>query len=422
MGLEAATYVGDLNTSNPVSGDNTSQGDDHLRLLKAVLQTTFPNADKAFRLPDAVAKTANYTVLSTDLNKIITVDATAGAATMTLPTLAAADDGWNCRFIKIDASTNGMVLAGTINGVSGLTLAVQYQFVEVHWSGTAWYATTGVVDIAALVALTAPAVGDLLAIYDLDVTTIKKITLANLFKIITSFTAETAPAIADELVLYDADAATVDKITLEILFEVINGFTEETSPDFTSDFIPFYDASATAVRKIAPKDIVNSVYWLKDEQTSGTVGATLTDVTQNTVRLNTEHVDNVGGTVSSNVIVLPAGVWEIEAEVPAHYDQGGSVSSNLGLAAQLRLRNTTGGTTLVTGKTYYNRDGNSQNVEASGHVVMPRLHGQFTVAAAQNLEVQIYVDASGSIGTITQGKAFSLGTEVYADVKFTLVG
>lgn len=42
MGLEAATYIADLNVTNPSAGDPRSQGDDHIRLLKAVLKATFP--------------------------------------------------------------------------------------------------------------------------------------------------------------------------------------------------------------------------------------------------------------------------------------------------------------------------------------------------------------------------------------------
>lgn len=41
MGLETGTYVNDLNTANPTSTDPKSQGDDHLRLIKAVLKNTF---------------------------------------------------------------------------------------------------------------------------------------------------------------------------------------------------------------------------------------------------------------------------------------------------------------------------------------------------------------------------------------------
>jgi hypothetical protein len=45
MGLETATYIADLNSSNPTPEDLRRQGDDHLRLIKSVLQNTFPNAD-----------------------------------------------------------------------------------------------------------------------------------------------------------------------------------------------------------------------------------------------------------------------------------------------------------------------------------------------------------------------------------------
>lgn len=43
MALESATYIDDLNTANPAPTDLLAQGDDHIRLIKAVLQATFPN-------------------------------------------------------------------------------------------------------------------------------------------------------------------------------------------------------------------------------------------------------------------------------------------------------------------------------------------------------------------------------------------
>ena len=43
MGLESATYIDGLNTSNPVgASDFVSQGDDHLRLIKTAIKATFP--------------------------------------------------------------------------------------------------------------------------------------------------------------------------------------------------------------------------------------------------------------------------------------------------------------------------------------------------------------------------------------------
>ncbi len=47
MALETGTYISDLVSTNPVSGDPKSQGDDHLRLLKSTIKTTFPNVTGA---------------------------------------------------------------------------------------------------------------------------------------------------------------------------------------------------------------------------------------------------------------------------------------------------------------------------------------------------------------------------------------
>lgn len=43
MGLEVATYISDLVATNPLSSDLASTGDDHIRLLKSTVKTTFPN-------------------------------------------------------------------------------------------------------------------------------------------------------------------------------------------------------------------------------------------------------------------------------------------------------------------------------------------------------------------------------------------
>lgn len=43
MALESASFISQLNASNPLSTDTVSQADDHLRLIKNVLKNTFPN-------------------------------------------------------------------------------------------------------------------------------------------------------------------------------------------------------------------------------------------------------------------------------------------------------------------------------------------------------------------------------------------
>lgn len=43
MALEAATYIHQLDASNPPGTDQIRQADDHLRLIKAAIKATFPN-------------------------------------------------------------------------------------------------------------------------------------------------------------------------------------------------------------------------------------------------------------------------------------------------------------------------------------------------------------------------------------------
>ena len=43
MGIETASYISQLVDTNPLVGDAVGEGDNHLRLIKTVLQTPFPN-------------------------------------------------------------------------------------------------------------------------------------------------------------------------------------------------------------------------------------------------------------------------------------------------------------------------------------------------------------------------------------------
>lgn len=138
MGLETATHILDLVETNPVTGDRKTQGDDHLRMIKDVLKRDFPGADRPFRFPKGLAKTAAYGVLSTDQNKIITGDATAAAFDFTLPVLGASDDGWAVRLVKIDATANAVGIVGTMNGVADFDITKQWESVLVIWTGTEW--------------------------------------------------------------------------------------------------------------------------------------------------------------------------------------------------------------------------------------------------------------------------------------------
>lgn len=51
-GLETGTYISDLVATNPLSSDLASTADDHIRLLKSTIKTTFPNINDAITVTD----------------------------------------------------------------------------------------------------------------------------------------------------------------------------------------------------------------------------------------------------------------------------------------------------------------------------------------------------------------------------------
>ena len=144
MGLEVATYVNDLTTTNPLATDQRKQGDDHLRLIKSVLKTTFPNADRAMYHPEYLAKTGNYTVQSTDDEAILGCSTSGGAFTITLPTtLTASQDGFCVRIVKLDTNANALTVApsaGTVMGQASFKLYNAGAVLKAIWNGSTWLA------------------------------------------------------------------------------------------------------------------------------------------------------------------------------------------------------------------------------------------------------------------------------------------
>lgn len=412
MSLEAATKISELVPTNPDGADARSQGDNHIRMVKAALQYNFPNADKPFYFPNALAKTANYTILAADQGNFISGNATGGAFNLTLPTLAAADDGWNVALMKSDATANAITIVGTVNGVVNPTIATQYSAVMLWWSGSAWFSATlpsyplllTLISIVGGTSLAAPAIDDSLPIYDLSATTNKKIALSDLWKVIALLTAETAPAVDDGLALYDTSAGTTDFITLANLLKVLNGLTEDTTPDFTNDFLLSYDASASAVKKVKPRNVgpVGSrLLHIRDEKTSGTSPANITSGAYRTRELTTVKTNEISGaSLASNQITLPAGTYWGEFRA-----SGSGLRSN-----KVKLRDVTNSADLVVGESNFDgtfgTDGYTDRTWAMGE-------GRFTLAGTVLVELQHQCGTTGPGGTVT-----SFGdVEVYANVK-----
>jgi microcystin-dependent protein len=118
VGLETANYVADLVTTNPLTGDLKNQGDDHIRMIKSVLQNTFPGLGGRFQR--VATKSSAYTVVLTDFS--VMLDCTAA---LTLSFTAATTLG-NGFCIAVYAAGGAVTLdpAGTeqINGALTYTL------------------------------------------------------------------------------------------------------------------------------------------------------------------------------------------------------------------------------------------------------------------------------------------------------------
>jgi hypothetical protein len=204
MPLETGTYISDLNASNPAAGDEVSKADDHLRWIKSAILATFPSITGVV---NATQTLLNYLASSTALSVLGRSANSAGA-------------------VAPIAGTDGQVLR-----VSGTTL------------GFGTIVAGGIANDAVTTA----------KILDGNVTTAKildgNVTMAKLGPL-SDLTAETAVATDDEAVVYDTSAAASRRMSWANIWKIINAFTADATPDQTADYVATYDASASAAKKV----------------------------------------------------------------------------------------------------------------------------------------------------------------------------
>lgn len=118
-----------------------------------------------------------------------------------------------------------------------------------------------------------------------------------------------------------------------------------------------------------------------------------------TVTEDTDTGNNV--TVTSSVIVLSAGTYECRISAPAYRSAGHAI----------RLRNTTGSVTVLIGTSEY-------NVTTDAAQNRSEIVGRFSIAAAQNLEIQHYMEASKSTDGLGKTNADAVEPSIYTVAEF----
>lgn len=112
MSLETGTTISQLDSSNPTISDPVSQGDDHLKLIKAVLKAQFPGSGGAgFNTP----------ILATEaqLNQLASAGSIFPSGTKMPFYQASPPTGWSVTAIQNDSMMRVVSAAGT-GGTSGV--------------------------------------------------------------------------------------------------------------------------------------------------------------------------------------------------------------------------------------------------------------------------------------------------------------
>ena len=121
MALESTTYIDGLVTTNPTGTDPRSQGDDHLRLIKATIRSTFPNVSGAMTATHTELNLIDgYTGTTAELNynDVPTLGTVEPSKTVT------ADAVGITKKLKTQEQTEIVNAVGTVSGATAINFAL----------------------------------------------------------------------------------------------------------------------------------------------------------------------------------------------------------------------------------------------------------------------------------------------------------
>lgn len=149
MGLEAVTFLSDLNATNPADTDLETQGAAHLRNIKKALLNTFPGGTRTVGVQRVSTKTSSYAVQQADAGTTFLIDTTGGQVNFVLPALGASDAGWEVQVIKVNAGlspllifpTIGVLTSGNVTGLASSRRCIPGVPSRCLWTGTGFFLT-----------------------------------------------------------------------------------------------------------------------------------------------------------------------------------------------------------------------------------------------------------------------------------------
>ena len=121
MALESTTYIDGLVTTNPTGTDPRSQGDDHIRLVKSTIRSTFPNVSGAMTATHTELNLIDgYTGTTAELNynDIPTLGTVEASKTVT------ADAVGTTTNLKTKKQTEIVNAVGTVSSATAINFAL----------------------------------------------------------------------------------------------------------------------------------------------------------------------------------------------------------------------------------------------------------------------------------------------------------
>lgn len=141
MPLETGSFVNDLTPTNPAGSDPAGQGDDHIRLLKACVQGTFPQMGAV--LGQVRRQDTALSISSTwNTNHFICSASATATVVLTLPPASSITSGYFVDITTIGTGTVSLLPSGaaSINGGTSLSIPRLSTARAYFVTGTSWLA------------------------------------------------------------------------------------------------------------------------------------------------------------------------------------------------------------------------------------------------------------------------------------------